>query len=93
LQFTYFTQRNKIMNNIPKNPVKKKMSRIITIPAKYPIDYKYIFRLKKFINKYGKIRPRRITKLSLKQQRQVAKAIRKARAMRIIPSSINYIAQ
>jgi len=60
----------------------------IHIPDKYPIDYKYVTLLKNFINKYGKIRPRRITKISVKQQRQISKAIRKARATGLIPCSI-----
>lgn len=63
------------------------------IPKKYKISYTNIALLKLFLNKHGKIRPRRITKLALKQQRQIAKEIRKARALGIIPCSINYTAQ
>lgn len=49
------------------------------------IDYKNIKLLRAFLNKYGKIRPRRKTKVSIQQQRAVAKAIRKSRALGIIP--------
>lgn len=63
------------------------------IPRKYKISYLNVDLLKLFINKHGKIRPRRITKLSLKQQKQLAKEIRKARALKIIPCAINYISQ
>lgn len=79
------------MNQTTKR--KQKVLGPTRIPKKYTIDYKYIALLKCFINKYGKIRPRRITKLPLKQQRQIAKAIKKARALGLIPCSINYLAQ
>jgi ribosomal protein S18 len=49
------------------------------------IDYKNIKLLKAFLTKYGKIRPRRKTKVSIQKQRTVAKAIRKSRAFGVIP--------
>jgi len=49
------------------------------------IDYKNIKLLKAFLTKYGKIRPRRKTKVSIQKQRAVAKAIRKSRAFGVIP--------
>lgn len=63
------------------------------IPSKYNINYKQTTLLKFFINRYGKIRPKRITKLSVKQQKQISKSIKRARAIGLIPYSINYIAQ
>jgi len=41
--------------------------------------------LKAFLTKYGKIRARRKTRVNIQQQRKVAKAIRKARAVGLIP--------
>nr|YP_009545197.1 ribosomal protein S18 [Synura uvella]AYO28351.1 ribosomal protein S18 [Synura uvella] len=49
------------------------------------IDYKNIKLLKAFLNKYGKIRPRRKTRITLQKQHKIAKAIRKSRALGLIP--------
>ena len=49
------------------------------------IDYKNVKLLKAFLTKYGKIRSRRKTRLTVQKQKAVAKAIRKARAFRLIP--------
>jgi ribosomal protein S18 len=49
------------------------------------IDYKNIKLLKAFLTKYGKIRPRRKTRISVQKQHAVAKAIRKSRACGLIP--------
>ena len=49
------------------------------------VDYTNIKLLSAFLNRYGKIKPRRKTRLSIQQQRSVAKAIRKARAFKLLP--------
>jgi ribosomal protein S18 len=49
------------------------------------IDYKNVKLLRAFLTKYGKIRPRRKTKISVQLQNQIAKAIRKARAFKVLP--------
>jgi ribosomal protein S18 len=49
------------------------------------IDYKNIRLLKAFLTKYGKIRSRRKTRISLQKQHSISYAIRKARALGIIP--------
>ena len=49
------------------------------------IDYKNIKLLKAFLTKYGKIRSRRKTRITVQKQRAVAKAIRKSRAFGLIP--------
>ena len=49
------------------------------------IDYKDGEFLKKFLNEQGKMLPRRITGNSLKFQRKVSQAIKKARQMAILP--------
>ena len=41
--------------------------------------------LKKFLNEQGKILPRRITGTSLKYQRKVAQAVKKARHLALLP--------
>ena len=49
------------------------------------IDYKNIKLLKAFLTKYGKIRPRRKTRISIQKQHKIAKSIRKSRALGLIP--------
>jgi small subunit ribosomal protein S18 len=49
------------------------------------VDYKNIKLLKAFLTKYGKIRPRRKTRISVQKQHKIAKSIRKARALGLIP--------
>lgn len=49
------------------------------------IDYKHCGLLQRYIGLGGKILPRRQTKLSAKQQRYVAKTIKSARIMGLLP--------
>ena len=63
---------------------KKKYCRFKKAGIKY-IDYKDPEFLKKFLNEQGKILPRRITGTSLKFQRKVAQAVKKARHLALLP--------
>ena len=49
------------------------------------IDYKDIETLKQFITDRGKIIPRRITGITLRYQRILTKAIKRARYMALLP--------
>ena len=49
------------------------------------IDYKDAEYLKRFLNEQGKILPRRITGTSLKYQRRVAQAVKRARHLALLP--------
>ncbi len=63
---------------------KKKYCRFKKLGIKY-IDYKdpqYLFR---FVNDQGKILPRRLTGTSLKYQKKVAQAVKRARHIAIMP--------
>jgi small subunit ribosomal protein S18 len=51
------------------------------------IDYKDTVLLRKFISDRGKIRSRRVTRLSPQQQRDMARAIKNAREMALLPYS------
>jgi small subunit ribosomal protein S18 len=62
----------------------KKYDRFKKLGIKY-IDYKDADFLKKFLNEQGKMLPRRLTGNSLKMQRKVAQAIKKARQVAILP--------
>jgi small subunit ribosomal protein S18 len=64
--------------------VKKKYCRFKKNGIKY-IDYKDPDYLLKFINEQGKILPRRLSGNSLKYQRKVSQAIKRARHIAILP--------
>ncbi|GHT81575.1 30S ribosomal protein S18 [Bacteroidia bacterium] len=49
------------------------------------IDYKDPDFLKKFLNEQGKILPRRLTGTSLKYQRRVSQAVKRARHLALLP--------
>ncbi|MEU9266409.1 30S ribosomal protein S18 [Streptomyces sp. NPDC048251] len=49
------------------------------------IDYKDTDLLRKFLSDRGKIRSRRITRISAQQQRQLSRAIKNAREMALLP--------
>jgi len=49
------------------------------------INYKNIALLKEYISERGKILPSRITSVSAKKQRELAKAIKNARIIALIP--------
>jgi small subunit ribosomal protein S18 len=49
------------------------------------IDYKDTALLRKFISDRGKIRARRVTGVSSQQQRQIARAVKNAREMALLP--------
>ena len=49
------------------------------------IDYKDVATLRKFISERGKIRARRVTGLSVQDQRKVAIAIKNAREVALLP--------
>lgn len=74
----------KYLTAIKTEKRQKKYCRFKKLGIKY-IDYKDAEFLKKFLNEQGKMLPRRITGNSLKYQRKVAEAIKKARQMAILP--------
>jgi small subunit ribosomal protein S18 len=49
------------------------------------VDYKDTALLRKFISDRGKIRARRVTGVSVQQQREIAKAVKNAREMALLP--------
>lgn len=63
---------------------KKKYCRFKKARIKY-IDYKDTEFLLKFVNDQGKILPRRITGTSTKFQKKVARAIKRARHLALLP--------
>lgn len=53
------------------------------------IDYKDANSLKKFISERGKILPRRVTGANAQHQRIIAREIKKARQIAILPYQVN----
>ena len=54
-------------------------------PPTVEIKKKKYCRLKKFLNEQGKILPRRITGTSVKYQKKVATAVKRARHLALLP--------
>ena len=63
---------------------KKKVCQFCKDKVTY-VDYKDTTLLRKFISDRGKIRARRVTGVTAQQQRQIAKAIKNAREMALLP--------
>ena len=74
----------KYLTAIKTEKPRKKFCRFKKYGIRY-IDYKDVEFLKKFLNEQGKMLPRRITGNSLKYQRKVAQAVKKARQMSLLP--------
>ena len=71
-----------------KSVNKKKVAPIRTTHVAN-IDYKDVATLRKFISERGKIRARRITGVSVQEQRLIARAIKNAREMALLPYTSN----
>jgi small subunit ribosomal protein S18 len=63
---------------------KKKYCRFKKMGIQY-IDYKDATFLTKFVNEQGKLLPRRLTGTSLKFQRKVGQAVKRARHLALMP--------
>jgi len=79
------TNEIKYLTAIKTEKRQKKYCRFKKFGIKY-IDYKDAEFLKKFLNEQGRLLPRRITGNSLKYQRKVAQAVKKARQMALLPT-------
>ena len=49
------------------------------------IDYKDTEYLQRYINEQGKLLPRRVTNISAKMQRQITRAVKRARHLALLP--------
>src|SRR6266700_2014352 len=75
-----------------RRPIKKKTSILSTESIDW-IDYKDVNLLRRFMSERAKIRARRVTGNSAQQQRAVARAIRIAREMALLPYSVRQVTQ
>ncbi|MBN1954493.1 MAG: 30S ribosomal protein S18 [Anaerolineae bacterium] len=55
------------------------------------IDYKDVDRLRRFLNNRGKIRPRRQTGACARHQRQIGRAIKRARHLALLPMAADHL--
>ena len=69
-----------------RRPAKSRRNPLDAAGVTY-IDYKDTDLLRKFVSDRGKIRSRRVTGVSARQQRQLAAAIKNAREMALLPYS------
>jgi small subunit ribosomal protein S18 len=75
-----------------RRPIKKKTSILITESIDY-IDYKDVNLLRRFMSERAKVRARRVTGNTQQQQVAIAKAIRVAREMALLPYSVRQVTQ
>jgi len=81
-------------DRIPQVPVRRPFfRRRKTCPFSGPnapkIDYKDTKLLQRFISERGKIVPSRITAVSVKHQRKLAQAIKRARFLGLLPYTVD----
>ena len=70
----------------PPRKLKKKVCQFCKDKVTY-VDYKDTGLLRKYISDRGKIRARRVTGVAVQQQREIAKAVKNAREMALLPYS------
>ncbi|MFZ3573367.1 30S ribosomal protein S18 [Streptomyces sp. BH034] len=68
----------------PRKPAKPRPNPLDAAGITY-VDYKDTDLLRQFISDRGKIRSRRVTRLTVRQQRQVTAAVKNAREMALLP--------
>jgi small subunit ribosomal protein S18 len=85
-------RNSKSAANDRRRPQKKKISILNTEQVEW-IDYKDVNLLRRFMSERAKIRARRVTGNSAQQQREVARAIRVAREMALLPYSVRQVTQ
>jgi len=74
------SSRRKKYQRAPQPPMPKKYCRFKKHGIKH-VDFKDKDFLMKFVNEQGKILPRRLTGVTAKQQRQLARAVKQARIL------------
>ena len=75
----------KITKEAVRKPFQKKRKSCPFSGTKTKIDYKDIKTLSKFVSERGKIMPSRISAVSAKKQRELSKAIKRARYIGLMP--------
>lgn len=63
----------------------RRRKKVCNLCAGHELDYKNAEDLRKYMSENGKILPRRVTGTCAKHQREVAKTIKRARMVAIVP--------
>ena len=75
--------------NVANKPIFRRRKTCTFSGEKAPkIDYKDIKLLQRYVSERGKIVPSRITAVSQKKQRELAKAIKRARYLALLPYAV-----
>jgi len=72
-------------NKKPNRKIIKKKVCVFCVEKTDSIDYKDVAKLKKFVTEKGKILPRRMNGVCAQHQRILAKAIKRARLVDLLP--------
>ena len=75
----------RITKEAVRRPFQKKRKSCPFSGSKSKIDYKDVKTLTKFVSERGKIIPSRISAVSAKKQRELSKAIKRARYIGLMP--------
>ncbi|ADQ40038.1 ribosomal protein S18 [Caldicellulosiruptor acetigenus I77R1B] len=78
-------QAVQMVERVSSRQKKKKRVCSFCVERIYEIDYKDVNRLKKFLTERGKIMPRRTTGNCARHQRQLTRAIKRARILALLP--------
>ncbi len=78
-------QATQTVERVSSRQKKKKRVCSFCVERIYEIDYKDVNRLKKFLTERGKIMPRRTTGNCARHQRQLTRAIKRARILALLP--------
>ena len=73
-----------VNESVQRKSVSKKYCRFKKLGIKY-VDHKSTDFLMRFLNEQGKILPRRLTGNSLKYQKKLARAVKRARQLALLP--------
>jgi len=84
------SKKRRPQQEVDTRKLRKKTS-ILTYEGITYVDYKDVSLLRKFMSERAKIRQRRVTGNSQKQQREIARAIRIAREMALLPFTVRQV--
>jgi small subunit ribosomal protein S18 len=74
------------LGNVPREQRRgRRLAQRLGISKDFVFDYKDIDKLRYFITDRGKLVPRRISGLSARQQRSITQAVKRARAIALLP--------
>ena len=78
--------QSEAMGNLPKGARRsRRLAQRLGITKTFVFDYKDIDKLRYFITDRGKLVPRRVSGLTARQQRALTQAVKRARAIALLP--------